>query len=105
MSEEKTGGFPKTVFVKRLPEDYTMTEVAELAVQYGQIMEMTRMDDGALLIRFEESDSAKGFTDAASGKKGKVLKIRDSQIYVIPKRNRKNSTENANAKQQSKPRK
>lgn len=94
-SEDKSGGFPKTVFVKRLPEDYTLTEVAELAIQYGQIMEMTRMDDGALLVRFEESESAKSFANAASGKKGKVLKIRDNQIYVIPKRNRKNSAENS----------
>ena len=88
MSEEEVK-FPKTVFVKKLPEDYTMTEVAELAIQYGQIMEMKRMEDGALLVRFEGSDSAKEFVNAASGKKGKNLKIRDNEIYVIPKRNRK----------------
>ena len=85
------GVFPKTVFVKELPKDYTMTEVAEVAIQYGEILEMARMDDGALLIRFETSESAKAFAGAASGKKGKHLKIRGKDIHVIPKRNRKAS--------------
>ena len=90
MSEEG-GVFPKTVFVKNLPEGYTMTEVAEVAIQYGQIMEMARMEDGALLVRFETSESAKAFAGAASGRKGKHIKIKGKEIHVIPKRNRKNS--------------
>ena len=93
MAEETNTQFPKTVFVKKLPEDYTMTEVSELAIQYGSIQEMARMVDGSLLVRFEESESAQKFVKSASGKKGNILKIRDQQINVIPKRNRKKSIE------------
>lgn len=92
MTEEEGPAFPKTVFVKELPEDYTMTEVAEVAIKYGNILEMKRMDD-ALLVRFEQSRGAKKFTDAASGKKDKVITIRDHNIHVIPKRNRKTAEE------------
>jgi len=93
MSEERVQGFPKTVFVKNLPQDFSLSEVATTAIQYGTINEMARMVDGSLLVRFEESESAKKFTDSASGKKGKILKIRDQPIRVIPKRKRKHSTE------------
>lgn len=90
MSTEK---FPKTVFVKKLPEDVELNEVAEAFDQFGDIIEISRMEDNdkgtnVILVRFTTGEAAKKCVNAAAEKSKNKLKIRDQEILVIPKRNR-----------------
>lgn len=85
--------FPKTVFVKELPSDYKLSEVTELLGQFGVILEINQMEDGHLLVRFQNSQDAKQAVFKASGKKGQKLLFKGKPIHVIPKRNRKKYTE------------
>lgn len=88
--EDNKSQFPTTVFVKNLPEEFTFTEVAEVASKYGEITEMKRLDDNDLLIQFQTSKGAKDFSDASSEKTKRKHKpkIRENYIRVIPKRSR-----------------
>jgi hypothetical protein len=82
--EEESDSFPRTVFVKELPEEYLMSNLAMLLEQYGDIIEMQLMDDGHVLVRFESGESARKAVSAASGKKGKKLMFQGQQLHVIP---------------------
>ena len=83
--------FPDTVFVKELPEEYTLSEVCSIFQEYGTINEMKKFEDGTLLIRFSEGDSARSACKAASEKGGNKIRMNDKPLHVIPKRNRNKS--------------
>ena len=82
--------YPKTVFIKELPEDYTFTEIIPIIEKCtdGDPVELRRMEDGALLVRFEDGKYSQRLVGAATGKKGNKLKLRDHQLHVFPKRER-----------------
>lgn len=91
-----TDKFPKTVFVKNLPEDAALGEIAELFDPYGNILELSRMEDNefgknVVLVRFSTGEGAKKCVDAAADKNKNKIKFRGQNIYVIPKRNRNKS--------------
>jgi ribosomal protein S24E len=89
MAADPADSFPRTVFVKELPEQYSLTEVTVLLEKYGNIMELQEMEDGHLLVRFQEGESARKLVSSASGKKGNKLMFQGRQLHVIPKRIRK----------------
>lgn len=82
MSIEKKDEFPNTVFITDLPEEYALSELSELLESFGPIMEIERMNDGHIRIRFENCDDArKCFVKA----KKKKLEFKNKKIGVIPK--------------------
>jgi hypothetical protein len=92
-NEDAVDSFPRTVFVKELPDDYSLSSLAVLLEQYGDILEMQMMDDGHVLVRFQTGEAAKKAVSAASGKKGRKLMFQGQQLHVIPKRKRSSATE------------
>jgi hypothetical protein len=92
-AEPQPDRFPRTVFIKELPEDYSMANLAVLLEKFGNILEMQEMEDGHLLVRFQEGESARRLVSGATGKKGKKLIFQDKPLHVIPKRNRQRSEE------------
>jgi hypothetical protein len=89
MAAEAASSFPRTVFIKELPEEYSLTELTVLLEKYGNILEIQTMHDGHLLVRFQTGESAKRCVSSASGKKGNKFMFHGKQLHVIPKRNRK----------------
>ena len=86
-SEEER--FPKTVFIKKLPKEYELSDLAQLLEQFGALLEIELLEDGNVMARFQESEAARSAVNKASGKKGSKLSFLGKNIYVIPKRNRK----------------
>jgi hypothetical protein len=91
MSEEAVS-FPKTVFVQGLPDSYSLANLAALLEQFGNILEMQIMDDGHVLVRFQDSVSA----EKAVGKAGRPRKdgliFNGNQLTIIPKNKRKGTS-------------
>ncbi|KAH0787631.1 hypothetical protein GPJ56_008426 [Histomonas meleagridis] len=81
--------FPKTVFVKELPDEYKMSELAELLEQFGNIIEIAKMEDGHICVQFQTGAESKAAVTQASGRKGKTLEFKGKLLHIIPKRNRK----------------
>jgi hypothetical protein len=92
-AEPQADEFPQTVFIKGLPEDYSMANLAVFLEKYGNLLEMQEMEDGHLLVRFQDGKSARRLVFRASGKKRQKLKLQGKRLYVIPKRNRQHSEE------------
>jgi RNA recognition motif-containing protein len=87
MTEEEQS-FPRTVFVQDLPSEYSMSGLAVLLEQFGDILEMQLMEDAHVLVRFQDGASAKNAVAAASGSKKRKLMFEGKQIRVVPKRKR-----------------
>ena len=85
-SEEER--FPKTVFIKKLPKEYELADLAELMEQFGGLLEIQVMEDGSVMARFQDSTAAKSCVNKASGKNGNKLSFMGKNVYVIPKRKR-----------------
>lgn len=80
--------FPTTVFVKELPEEYTLSDLTELLESFGPLSKVELMEDGHVLVRFQTSEAARKAVQKASGKKGNKLIFMEKKIHIIPKRNR-----------------
>lgn len=85
-SEEER--FPKTVFIKKLPKEYELADLAEVLEQFGGLLEIQVMEDGSVMARFQDGAAAKSCVNKASGKNGNKLSFMGKNVYVIPKRKR-----------------
>ncbi|KAK8866280.1 hypothetical protein M9Y10_009239 [Tritrichomonas musculus] len=79
---EKKEDFPNTIFVTDLPKSFTLSELSEFLEKYGPIMEIERMPDEHIRVRFNSSDDArKCFVKARK----KELEFKKTKIGIIPK--------------------
>mgnify|MGYP001060409080 CR=1 FL=1 len=85
---DKNVDFPNTVFITNLPDIFTLTELSELLESYGPIMEIERMQDGNIRIKFNNNEDAKKcFVQAKRSK----LEFKKKIIGVIPKNLKKHA--------------
>ena len=74
--------FPCTLFAVDLPDDYKLSQLAEIFEQFGPVIEMEMMQDGHVRTRFQKSTQAKAcFVKAKKGK----LELNGKKIRLIPK--------------------
>lgn len=85
--------FPKCVILKKLPEDYTFTEVAETLQEHGTIVEMKRGEGQTLFVEFEDGESARALVRQASSRNQGGVVIRKHRVFIIPKRDRHKASE------------
>jgi hypothetical protein len=91
MSEDAST-FPRTVFVQGLPDSYSLANLAALLEQFGNILEMQIMDDGHVLVRFQESSSAQKAVTKAGRSRKDGLVFNGGQLTIIPKNKRKGTS-------------
>jgi RNA recognition motif-containing protein len=85
------GPFPRTVFVENLPDEYSLANLAAFLEPFGNILEIQVMEDGHVLVRFQEGASAKKVFSRSLAKRRKNLVFQGRELRVVPKKQRKSA--------------